>query len=307
MSMVLVKTRDMERGEWLEWRRRGIGGSDAPKVVGISRRGSPYTVWLEKLGEVELEEPGEEAEWGIRQEPIIAEAFEEKTGLKVHRVNQMLQHPEHPFMIANIDRKVVGRKEGLEIKTAGEWLKDEWDGDNVPDDYYIQCQHYMAVTGYPRWWIAVLIGGNKFRYKCIERNDAVIEALIEAEKRFWWHVENRVPPEPDGSDIATEFLARQYPSSNGQTIDLPSEAERWIQQYEEASADEADAKARKEEAANRLKALLGEYERGRIGGRVVTWKSYTSTRLDTKALKAEMPDVYERYAKTTESRRFSIK
>lgn len=307
MSMVLVKTRDMERGEWLEWRRRGVGGSDAPKIVGVSRFGSPYTVWLEKLGEIEPEEPGEAAHWGTLLEPVIAEEFERQTGLRLRRRNAILQHPEHPWMIANVDRLVVGRNEGVELKTASEWKRGEWDDDNLPDDYYIQCQHYMAVTGCPRWWIAVLIGGNKFRYKCIERNEDVIAALIEAEKRFWWHVENRVPPEPDGSDIAAEFLARQYLESNGQSIDLPSEAERWILQYEEAAADEAEAKARKEEAANRLKALLGEYERGRFGDRTVTWKTVVSKHLDTKALKADMPDIYERYARVTETRRFSIK
>lgn len=306
-AQVLVSTKNMSHQEWLEWRRRGIGGSDAAKIVGVSPFGTPFTVYLEKIGEAVPEEPGEAAEWGTRLEPVIAEKFEEVTGLKLHRVNKMLFHPEYPFMIANIDRKIAGRNEGVEIKTASEWIKSKWDGDEVPDEYYLQAMHYMAVTGFPRWWIAVLIGGNKFRYKCIERNEDVIAALIEAEKRFWWHVENRVPPEPDGSDIATEYLARQYPTSNGQEISLPPDAARWIELYEQAAEDEKAAKALKDEAANKLKAMLGEYERGRVGDRVVTWKAYTTMRLDTKALQVDMPDVYERYARTTESRRFSIK
>lgn len=307
MAMVLANTRDMEREQWLAWRRRGIGGSDAPKILGLSRYGSAFTVWLEKIGEAEPEEPGEPAYWGTVLEPIIAAEFERQTGLKLRRRNAILQHPEHSWMLANVDRLVVGRREGVEIKTAAAWKAGEWEGDNIPDDYYVQCQHYMAVTGYQRWWIAVLIGGNTFRYKLVERDEAFIEALVAAERKFWWHVENRVPPEPDGSDTATEYLTRRYPQSNGHQVELSPEAERWIQQYEQAAQEEREAKARKEEAANHLRALLGENEMGRLWHWTVSWKSYTSTRLDTKALQAEMPDVYERYLRTTESRRFLVK
>ena len=78
-----------------------------------------------------------------------------------------LVHPKYDFMLANVDRLIVGEKVGLECKTTSEYVKDQWEEDEVPDHYILQCQHYMAVTGYIGWWIAVLIGGNKFRYKYI--------------------------------------------------------------------------------------------------------------------------------------------
>src|SRR5690606_30783967 len=126
--------------------------------------------------------------------------FSLRTGLKVRRRNAILQHQQYEWMIANIDREVVGVREGLECKTTSAFNAGEWKNDEIPAPYIVQCQHYMAVTGYSAWWIAVLIGGNKFVYKRIERDDELIEQLIELEKDFWEnHVMKNVPPEMDGS------------------------------------------------------------------------------------------------------------
>ncbi|MCI4170689.1 YqaJ viral recombinase family protein, partial [Bacillus spizizenii] len=81
---------------------------------------------------------------------------------------------DYPFMLANVDRLVVGDRAGLECKTASEDLKGEWVGEEVPDAYLVQCQHYMAVTGLCAWWIAVLIDGNTFVYKKVERDEELI-------------------------------------------------------------------------------------------------------------------------------------
>lgn len=165
-AVILANTSEMSHEEWLAARRKGIGGSDAAAIAGLNKWKSPVAVYLEKIGQAPEENVSSEAAyWGTVLEDVVAQEFSKRTGLKVRRRNAILQHPEHSFMLANVDRLIVGEKAGLECKTASEYLKEEWKDDEVPAQYLIQCQHYMAVTGYDAWWIAVLIGGNKFIYK----------------------------------------------------------------------------------------------------------------------------------------------
>lgn len=308
MAQVLVATKDMDRATWLEWRRRGIGGSDAAAIAGLSRYKSPVQVWLEKTGQVEPPEAGEAAYWGQMLEEVIAREFTARTGKKLKRKLAILQHPEYPFMLANIDRLVVGEQAGFEAKATSEYHKQEWEDDRVPDEYILQCQHYMAVTGFPRWYIAVLIGGNKFRWTVIERDEEVIEYLVKIESEFWKLVENRTPPEMDGSEASSESLRLLYPQAQeGKELILPSEAEKIIAEYEEAKEQEAFWAEKKVEAENKLKALMGDAELGRIGTRRVIWKNVTQSRVDTKTLKADHPELYEKYTRVSTYRRFEIK
>ncbi|HHW14817.1 MAG TPA: YqaJ viral recombinase family protein, partial [Firmicutes bacterium] len=138
----------MAREAWLAERRRGIGGSDAAAIAGLSKWRSPMAVWLEKTGQVEPEEPGEAALWGTKLEDVVARHFAEATGFKVQRCNAILQHPERPWMLANIDRYVLDPARGrglLEVKTTNAWNHDASE-DKAPDHYLIQVHHYLAVT-----------------------------------------------------------------------------------------------------------------------------------------------------------------
>jgi putative phage-type endonuclease len=309
MAVAIASTKDMDREIWLKLRTKGIGGSDAAAIAGLSKWKSPVQVWLEKTGQAPLEEAQSEAAyWGTKQEALVAEEFSLRTGLKVRRCNQILQHPDYPFMIANVDRLIVGQKAGLECKTASEYLKSEWEGEEVPAPYLLQCQHYMAVTGYDAWWIAVLIGGNKFVYKKIERDDELIQQLIQIETDFWNnHVVPQVPPEMDGSAASTELLNKMYPVGNKNEVHLPSEADQLIAELEEAKAHQKAADERVSELENKLKALLGENEIGVAKNHIVTWKTVTSERVDSKRLAKERPDIYKQYLKSSVSRRFGIK
>lgn len=307
-AQVLVSTANMSHEEWLQWRRRGIGGSDAAAIAGLSPWKSSVAVWLEKTGQVEPPEPGEEAYWGTVLEDVVAREFSLRTGLKVRRRNAILQHQQYEWMIANIDREVVGVREGLECKTTSAFNAGEWKNDEIPAPYIVQCQHYMAVTGYSAWWIAVLIGGNKFVYKRIERDDELIEQLIELEKDFWEnHVMKNVPPEMDGSAASTELVKKMYPEAKLPEIDLPSEAKTLIEALEQVNSEIKELETRKNEYENRLKAMLGEHEAGRVGDRLVTWKNITSNRFDSKRFEKEHPELYKQYLKQTTYRKFAVK
>lgn len=306
---VLISTADMNRQEWLKARRAGIGGSDVSAIAGLNKWKSPVAVYLDKVGEAPEDEAGEAAYWGNVMEDIVAQEFTKRSGMKVRRRNAILKHAEYPWMLANVDRLIVGKKEGLECKTASEFMKGEWEGEEIPAAYLLQIQHYMAVTGFKAWWIAVLLGGNKFHYKRIERDEEIIQYLIEIEKDFWLnHVEPQNPPAFDGSDASADLLKALYPQSEPDSeIHLPKDAEALVEALDAINAELKETERQKKEYENQLKNMLKDYEKGFIGDRLVTWKSYVSNRLDTKRLKAEQPEIYEQYINQTTSRRFSVK
>ncbi len=307
---VLVSTDGLPYEDWLEYRKRGIGGSDASIVCGISRYKSPVQLWMEKTDQIQPQEAGEAAYWGNQLEALVREEFSKRTGIDVRQVKQLLQSEEHPFMLANLDGVCESSDYGtciFEAKTASSFKAGEWEG-AIPDEYYLQIQHYMAVTGYRAAYIAVLIGGNTFRWKLIERDEEMISMLIAFEAVFWDHVQNLTPPPLDGSDASAEFLSARFPNSVPQSrIALPAFAEELLCRYDDACEELEAATERKQEAENKLKQMLGEHEIGTAGNRLVTWKSVTQERLDSKTLKAEHPTLYQKYTNKTSYRRFSIK
>jgi putative phage-type endonuclease len=103
--------------------------------------------------------------WGTKLEQLVADRFCEVTGKSVRR-RGLLKSDRKPFMLASVDRVVVGENAGLECKTANSYASKEWEGDNVPDTYYAQCQHYMAVTGMdngtsPSFLAGTILSGKK--------------------------------------------------------------------------------------------------------------------------------------------------
>ncbi|SEF87626.1 YqaJ viral recombinase family protein [Paenibacillus sp. UNC499MF] len=272
----LVNTRELSYGEWLAWRRQGIGGSDAAAVCGADKWKSALEVYLDKTGELPPAEEKEAMRLGSKLKDFIAREFTDRTGHRVMRRNSIFQHPEHSFMLAGLDRWVIGSQAGLLCKTAGEFSKEEWEEGRVPARIDFQCQHYMAVTGAGHWWVAVLIGGNKFRTVRLERSEERIEELIERETVFWnGHVLEKRPPAFDGTDASSDLLNRLYPPVTSRTSSVPltEEAERWIGQYRQGAEEERAAALRKTEAENKLKGLLGEHEQGTVGNYKVEWKS----------------------------------
>lgn len=295
-----INTAAMTREDWLQERRRGIGGSEAAAILGLSPWATPLDVYLDKIGEGEDVEETEAMYFGTILEGVVADEFSRRTGLKVRRRNALLTHPDYPWMIANIDRMVVGGGL-LECKTCNAF--NPWNG-VVPEHYQIQVQHYLAVTGQPFGYIAVLCGGQRFEWAKLERDEAMIQVIIDYEQHFWEnHVLKRIPPEPTEHDD----MGKVYPVSKPTEIELPATAESLILTYEQARAEEAEAKTKKDRAANRLKALLGDNEAGRWGDRRITWKTVNSSRFDSKRFSKEHEDLYGQYLSESTSRRFGIK
>lgn len=302
---MITKIPFSDRTDWLELRKNAIGGSDAAAILGLSKWSSPLAVYADKLGLVPEREDNEAMRQGRDLEEYVASRFTEATGLKVRRENHILVNDERPFMHANIDRRITGENIGLECKTTSVYNKTDFEGGDVPPEYYTQCQHYMAVTGWASWYLAVLVLNKGFYVFKVDRNEDDITVLIEEERRFWEeHVLSRNPPEPMEQDDDT--LSALYPRDEGGYVPLHSVSSTikdLIEKKAEAKALDAEITA----LENRVKMALGEASEGSDDNYTVTWKTRTSNRLDTKALKAEMPDVYEQFVKETSSRTFLLK
>lgn len=300
-AKLIMTVEEMEdRDIWAKLRNSGIGGSDAAVIAGLNRWKSPYQLWLEKTGQVEPEDlsNNEYVYWGTVLEQVVADRFCELTGKKVYRKG-MMQNANDEWMLANVDRLVVGESAGLECKTANGFKAKEWEGDNVPDGYYLQCQHYMAVTGCKKWYIACLIGGNHFVWKEIPRNEEDITALIAAEKAFWEdNVKGGIMPDVDGSKSCSQALAERFPGGVTDSITLPKEADELLAEIDELNEAADRIKDQIESKKNGIKLMLGDHEVAYAGERKVTWKTQAGrVTVDSKKLKAEMPEVYEKYSK----------
>lgn len=268
---VVANVKGMRRAEWLKWRRKGIGGSDAGAIAGLNPWKSAMEVYLDKRGELPPDEGvGEAAYWGIKLEDLVASEFKERNGLWIQRNNHLLAHPKHEHMQANIDREIFDKERGpgiLEVKTASAYLADEWENGQIPDSYNLQANHYMAVTGHEYAWFAVLIGGQKYHQVMIERDEELIEIIIELEAKFWEQVKAGEPPALDGSRASSRLLKRLYPEDNGEIVDIPEqEGLQLIEAYERGKELEKQGKEIKTDAQNQIKAIIGENLGGTLPG-----------------------------------------
>lgn len=300
---------------WLAARRgAGIGSSDAPVIVGASPWRSLLELYHEKRGTLPESEFGpkyvEMAKWGLLLEDAIATRYQLETGREVIKPAQhtIVQHDTLPFAIATVDRyarvttppmrdvKVewpLSEVRGVEtivveLKNAHWFSNDDWEGFGDDDGeageyfaepplhYVVQVQHQLGITGAAWGSIAVLIGGVKFRYADIKRDDAFIAGLFEREEQFMKDVRAGREPAADGSESTKRLLARLHPADTGETIELPVDAIEWANKLEAAQDDESAAKKRKAEAQNLLKQAIGAATFGTLrDGRVFSLKKQT--------------------------------
>lgn len=303
-----IPTAGMSSEEWLTLRKTGIGGSDAGSICGVNPFGSPMKVYHDKTSSKIEELDNEAVRQGHDLEDYVAQRFMEAAGLKVRRSNFMYRSVENPFMIADVDRLVIGEDAGLECKTASAYNTDKWKDGNIPLHYIMQCYHYMAVTGKCTWYIAAVILGQQFTYRKLVWDDDLIAQLISVEKDFWEnHVAAGVLPSPDGSDICSEVLNQYFHSARkGSTIRLEGFDDRLRRRAE--IMEQIDRLQKEQNSIEQeVKLYMQDNEYAASDSYRVSWSSVQSTRLDAKRMKEELPDIYRDYAVQSVSRRFQIK
>ena len=299
---------ELTREQWLAERRRGLGGSDAGAVLDINPYRSRVDVYLDKTGQAEDVASNELMYWGNVLEAVVADEFCKRTGKQVIRRNKILEHPKHPWMLGNVDRLVLNEDAGLECKTANDHAAHRWGPDGsqeMPGEYVAQCAHYMAVTGRSKWYVAVLIGGNDFRWYELDRDPTLEAEMVEEMRAFWFdNVLARVAPEPrEARDIEAIF-----PVDDGSTVQGTVEIITAVRELKRVKAQLKEVDGRKESLETIIKGYMKDAQILLADGKkAATWKTSETTRIDTTALKQEEPETAERFSRTTSSRRFLVK
>ena len=272
---VVGKVKEMTKEQWLQQRRFSVGGSEIAAALGLSRWRTPFDVWAEKTGHVtKKDEPTDAMRFGTLLEPVIRSEFARRNGLEVCECPFILAHKDYPFMTCNLDGYVKlpdGSCAVLEIKTANAFASEDWANMGAPLEYIMQVQYYLSITNMKVAYLAALIGGSDYRQIIIERDDDIIEVIIQKLKEFWNMVETNTPPPVNGMD--NNLLAAIYPQSRSVVMALGKEHEALLLQYEEAKKDMDAAKKRKEDAEAKLKALMQDNEVACCGEYKVSWKS----------------------------------
>lgn len=305
----LVSTVDLPKEEWLRYRQKGITGSDAGSVVGMNPFKSAFEVYREKISEEVIEIPDNEAmRQGRDLEEYVAKRFEEETGLKVRRANAIYYNEEHPFMLADFDRLIVGKNAGLECKTVNTYGADKWTDDKIPLHYQLQVQHYLAVSGLDSWYIAALIFGKALIIHEIKRDEELIQGLIKIEERFWTeNVMKRVMPDPDGSKSCSEEISKMYFKSDlDKTVNLLG-FDSALNRRNEIQEIIEKLEREKQEIDQKIQLEMGDAAYASTGSYKISWLSTLSKRMDTKRFKAEHPDLYNSYLNESAARRFLVR
>ena len=316
-ALKLVKTNDLSREDWLTVRKQGIGSSDAAAAVGLNPYQSQLELWMVKTGrdanlpKIDPKDQSSPIYWGTLLESIVAAHYTMRSGHKVRRINAVLQHPNEPWMLANLDREVMGAPDVqiLECKTAGINGARLWK-EGVPEYITLQVMHQLAVTGKQAADIAVLICGQDLQIHRVERDEGMISRLVELERQFWRYVETDTAPPADGSDSADVALRCLYPHDSGNTIDLSQDLEM--------SAAFSDLLAVRQtlttnvlleaQLKQRIQQRMGEATKAVFEMGDVTWKrSKDGTGLDVARLLKDQPELAHSYSLVKPgSRRFLV-
>lgn len=292
-------------------RDKFIGGSDAGTILGVNPYKSAYTLWLEKTGQIEAPDisDNEPVWWGNYDEEGVAKRFSMKSGIKVRKSNKTFYLKEYPFIAAHVDRIVVGDHAGLECKTTSAWNKTQYDTGDIPAAHYAQCQHYMLCYGAKHWYYAVKRDNREFYYLDIPRDEAYIKTMLDAEISFWNCVQNKTAPDIDGSKSTTESLGKQYAGGDDTPLTIDPGIKGLLVSAQKNEEIMNMYKELRDEDLNKVKGWMGEHTYATGEGFRINWKApKPSMTLDSKALKKDMPEVYEKYAKPkAATRRFTFK
>ena len=333
---VIVETSGLTEEEWLEYRRQGIGGSDAAALMGVSPFATARDLYYDKLKIVSYKD--DDSNWvekriGHLLEDLVAEIFCKKTDYHIYQIHKMFRHPVYSFMLADIDYFITlpnGETAILEIKTTNYNAKDKWwfDGKKtVPVNYEIQGRHYMTVMDLDHVFYCCLYGNNEDEViiRHIERDKAYEDELIALESDFWNnYIQKKIPPPytEDGEMILRSVRSHFGPAdTNAPQVELSLSQASCVSRFLELQAQKKIADEQSKKLGNEMKRLQGhivsEMGRSCTAACFVDGNSYTITynssgkpiitKDNLARLRAQHPDIYDEYVTVSESRRFYVK
>ncbi len=271
--------------------RKGyIGGSDIAAVMGLSRWKTPLMLWAEKTGEVQPEDLSDKeyVELGTELEDFVAKKFERKAELKVRRAPKTYIHKEYDFMRCHVDRLITLTDYVLSCKTCSAWKEKEWEGEEIPTEYILQLNWELGLTERSVGYIAVLIGGQKFRYKKIDFDNELFDSQIKAAVSFWQMVKDKTPPIAEAAD--NSFMVELYPTAGEAIKEASQDVTDAVAALQLIKAEIIEAEKKKDEIEVKLKEIIGVNAGIKTPEYTVKWlnvkgSTFTVTKKDSRMLR----------------------
>ena len=336
--IMLCDTAGMSNERWLECRMHGpkgdipytVGGSDVAAIFGVSPWTTPLELWLIKKGRMKPPKKmnQDQLAMGHMLEPIAAEWYARKSGNHVYQDTGLYQHADHPYALANFDRRFTRASDGedgiLECKSSTYHKADHWADGAIPLYYEMQLRFYLSVADVTHGAFSCIWGNNPendLAMPEIERDSAKEDMIFERLDEWIWSLENDKPPTMSGvsSSLAMESLARIYGASQPglPTIEFPRKYERSLRQIAMLQGKVRDCESEiklyeKEIEAHsvRIAELMKEHEHGILTTTtdklLIDFVTKRTKRPDSKALKTKYPTVYADVIKESQSRKVKV-
>lgn len=293
-------------------RNNFIGSSEIAAVMGMSRWCTPLKLWAIKTGNIPAPDLSnvEAVEMGTELEQFVADMFTKKTGKAVRKAPKVYTHPIYSYMMTHVDRLVTGSDELLECKTCSAFKKDEWEGEEIPQEYILQVMWSLGITGRKIGHIAVLIGGQSFKYKQIEFDQELFDQMVEAAKEFWEMVQSGTAPAVSANDdetlkelysTASDVMIELYPQDDETTAACQSFEEK-VAYLQEVKAHIKTLEDEKKELETSIKNIIKDNLGIKTPKYVVLWKTQRKSQVDVRALCENDPDIYAKYEKVSSYR-----
>lgn len=183
--------------EWLEFRRNKVGASDAPVIMGESIWRTPYQLWQEKLGLVELITTPH-MQRGLDLEETARQAFENETGNFVFP--KVKVSDTYPWMMASLDGIDIEGKVAVEIKCPGVYDHKSAVEGTIPKKYFAQLQQQMVVFNLDQISYFSYTHYSTAHIIC-KRDENYIKSMIPKLKDFHDRLMDFIPPEYDDRDF----------------------------------------------------------------------------------------------------------
>ncbi|MFE5290444.1 YqaJ viral recombinase family protein [Nocardia sp. NPDC056611] len=279
--------------EWLEARLAGIGSSEVSALFGLVDWDSAWTVWLRKTRRVPAgaDLDTETMFWGRALEPIIRRVACERLGLTVETPGT-LQSVIRPYMLYSPDG-LMSDGGLLECKNTAWFMAGRWTG-QIPDHAELQLHHGMYVTGATHAYAVGLIGGNRLEVVRVDRNERLINLVVDRCNEFWrGHVLADIEPPITGTTADRESVDELHPHVGGDMHVTRQQIDALHAEYKQAHQAETDAAKRKAVAGNQIRALMRGHDRLLVGDNV--WVALKNGRFRTKDFRDAEPELYAEY------------
>ena len=336
---ILIDTAGMDNDRWLECRMHGplgdipytVGGSDVAAIFGVSPWTTPLELWLIKKGRIKPPEKSnaDQLQMGHLWEPIAAHWYQVKTENTVMDDTNLYQHADHPYALANFDRRFTRASDGepgiLECKSCTYHKAGDWAEDAIPLYYELQLRFYLAVADVDIGAFSAVWGNNPdndLAMPEIVRDRAKEDMIFERLEEWIWSLENDKPPTMQDvkPKLALESLARIYGSSQKglPTVEFSGRYEKPLRKIarlqEELSTRNAEIKKLEKEIeahSVRIAEAMKEHEHGVLTTTndklLIDFVTRKTRRPDSKALKQKYPSVYDEVLKISESRKVKVR